>query len=344
LESLARWARILFNAEEEASMRENDRRFYLTGTPFFSLLILIGVVLQAGCTVKRTAPAEKTRPESDISYFRYQKERLTPQIERFQDEETYWIEKVSFSSSMDSSEMTGYYYHPKTTDNPPTILIIPVLGGGYYFSKSSARYLVKRGMSCLRFERTTDPLDPQKGLHHTETVLRHAIIDIRRVVDWVVQRNPGNSTPIGVMGISMGAIVAALALQVEPRIGAGALILGGADIAAILAWSREDRVVRFREAVMQASRMSLDEFHDEAARIMVPVDALTYRGRADPNRILMVNGLFDRVIPSSSSKNLWEAMGRPLWFQMPTGHYSAALLLWHIRYRTFLHFQKVFAM
>jgi hypothetical protein len=219
---------------------------------------------------------------------------------------------------------------------------MPILGGTYYLSKDLAQYLVEGGFTCLRFERMADPLDAKRGLPHVEKCLRYAIIDLRRGIDWLVEVNGRDPNRIGVVGISMGAITAALALGVERRIGAAAIVLGGGDIANILTTSTERDVVRFRQDVMEARGLSLEQFHREATRLMTPVDPLTYASRTDPKQILLVNAYFDQVIPYDSSERLWEAMGRPLSITLPTGHYTAALYLWYIRYRIYFHLVECF--
>jgi hypothetical protein len=137
--------------------------------------------------------------------------------------------------------------------------------------------------------------------------------------------------------------VAALALEVEPRINSAAILLAGGDIARILATSKENLVVRFRAGVMRTSGINLQQFQEEATRILAPVDPLTYASRGDPKSILMVNARFDRVVPHSCSEKLWEALGRPLWIRIPTGHDSSALFLPYLRYRILKHFREAFA-
>ncbi len=313
-------------------------------TRLFFVVVLMALVGHWGCTVRLSPSPREPRGGNEIPHFSYDKAKLQPRIHRVKDEESYWIEKVTFPSSMALHWVTAYHYVQKAGENPPTIIILPILAGNYFLSKNSARYLARRGFSCLRFERTVNPLDAEKGLRHTEMVLRHGIIDIRRAIDWLAEGNGGNSNRIGVLGISMGATVAALALEVDPRISSAAIVLGGGDIAAILATSREDRVVRFREGVMRAKGMGLDQFLEEATRRMCPVDPLRYASRAAPKNILMVKARFDRVIPAPCSEKLWKAMGRPTWISIPTGHYSSALFLWYIRHRVLTHFRQGFGM
>ncbi len=306
------------------------------------ILLLVGLVAHVGCTATYKPMTRRPIDHSEIPHFRYEREVLNPRLERVRDEKSYWIEKLTFPSSMASHRVTAYHYRPKSGENPPTILIIPVLGGNYFFSKNIAQYLVRKGYTTLRFERTTDPLEAEKGLDYTEKVLRHATIDLRRIIDWLIHRNKVSSHRIGLVGISMGAIVAALAVGVEPRIGPASIILGGGNIAAILASSREDEVVRFREEIMRAGGISLEQFHEEAANVLAPVDPLTYASRADPENISMFTARFDKVIPYQTSKELWMALGKPMWIRMPTGHYTSALLMGYIRHRIWIHFKGFF--
>lgn len=216
----------------------------------FFVLLLTTMWRAWSCTISLNPSPREPLCEPEIPHFSYGMPELQPRVYRVKDEKTHWIEKITFPSSMVPSWVTAYHYVQKAGENPPTIIILPILGGDYFFSQNCARYLARRGFSCLRFERTANPLDAEKGLYHTEMVLRHGIIDIRRAIDWLVESGEGNVNRIGVLGISMGAIVAALALEVEPRIGSAAILLGGGDIATILATSSEDLVVRFREGVM----------------------------------------------------------------------------------------------
>ncbi len=324
-------------------MANHSRKGYPKGISLFSVLFLWAMMVLTGCVVKYAPSPKKPYRVCEIPLFSYERENVQPRVQRLKEENTYWIEKVTFPSSMAPYWVTAYHYVQKPGKNPPTIIILPILGGNYFFSKNFARYLARRGFSCLRFERTADPLEAEKGLTHTEMVLRHAITDIRRTIDWLGQRGEGNSNRIGVAGISMGAIVAALALEVEPRISSAAILLGGGDIATILTTAKEDLVVRFREGIMRAKGIGLEQFHREATWKLAAIDPLSYASRADQKRILMINARFDKIVPSPCSEKLWNAMGRPMWIHIPTGHDSSALFIWYIRYRALKHFREAFA-
>jgi dienelactone hydrolase len=313
------------------------------GKRLHSMVMISLMMVLMGCAVRHDPFPREPHPSLEIPLFSYERKVIQPRVQRINEKNTYWIEKVAFPSSMAPHWVTAYHYVQKSGGNPPTIIVLPILGGNYFFAKNCARYLARHGFSCLRFERIVDPLDAERGLVHTEMVLRHAIIDIRRAIDWLDQRAEGNRNRIGIVGISMGAIVAALAFEAEPRINSAAILLGGGDIAAILATSREGLVVRFRKEVMRTKGIDLEQFHTEATRILAPVDPFTYAPRGNPKHILMLNARFDGVVPSPCSEKLWRALGRPLWVRIPTGHDSSVLFLWYIQSRVLKHFRKAFA-
>ena len=58
------------------------------------------------------------------------------------------------------------------------------------------------------------------------------------------------------------------------------------------------------------------------------MDPLTYAGRFDPRNALLVSARFDRVVPPETTRELWEAMGRPTWHVVPTGHYQVVPFFW----------------
>ena len=116
--------------------------------------------------------------------------------------------------------------------------------------------------------------------------------------------------------------------------------MGGADLAGILETSEENSLIKFRQRVINHEGLDPQKFRDTAARVLRTVDPLGYAAKLDSSRILMINGYFDQVIRREHAKSFWEASGRPELVFIPTGHYSAGLLLAYARAKTVAHFQK----
>ena len=75
--------------------------------------------------------------------------------------------------------------------------------------------------------------------------MSQAVLDVRRTVDWIETRPEFDSRHIGIVGTSLGSLVAANSYGVESRFGPAAFVVGGADFAHII-WN-SSRVVTQRE-------------------------------------------------------------------------------------------------
>src|SRR5439155_12144125 len=73
---------------------------------------------------------------------------------------------------------------------------------------------------------------------------QQAVSDIRTTVTWLRSRETVDSDKIAVLGISLGAILAHLAMAEDDRIGSGVAIVGGGNVADIVQRSTLLRLIR----------------------------------------------------------------------------------------------------
>jgi hypothetical protein len=126
---------------------------------------------------------------------------------------------------------------------------------------------------------------------------------------------------VGIVGISLGAVLGALAMGVDDRFGRSVLYIGGGDLPGILFHgSRETAAARDRlvEEGWTADRLR------EAWKDLEP---LTFASRIRPEDVLMVNADADEVIPGDCARRLREAMGAPEQRWIKGGHYALMLQL-----------------
>jgi fermentation-respiration switch protein FrsA (DUF1100 family) len=137
--------------------------------------------------------------------------------------------------------------------------------------------------------------------------------------------------------------VGSLLTESNDQITAAAYLLGGGNLPEILAAPQGYVKGRIRSRIMLHNGWSTEEFKKEAVTALKSVDPLTYAGRLDAKRILMVNGRFDQVIPYPNARELWEALGEPVWIVLPVGHYTASFFNRYVRYRVAGHFMAELA-
>jgi dienelactone hydrolase len=140
--------------------------------------------------------------------------------------------------------------------------------------------------------------------------------DVSAVITWLSGQPSVDPRRIGVVGISLGAIITHLAMGQDDRLSAGVAILGGGNLAAL---RRDSLVLRLRHGTPSAP---LDA--DAAARLRL-VDPLTYAGWNRPRRVLMIEAARDLLVPPRHARELWEALGRPPIRWVDTNHFGIGL-------------------
>jgi alpha/beta hydrolase family protein len=223
------------------------------------------------------------------------------------------------------------YYRPAAPGKYPACVVLHILGGDFPLSRMFADSLAHRGVAALfvimpyygpRREpgvnvRMISP-DPEQ----TVRGMTQAVKDIRYSAAWLAAQPEVDPDQLGVFGISLGGITAALAGTAEPRFHKICPVLAGGGIGSILWESPEPHMVEVRRRWLATggTRESLLE-------LMQSIDPASYGDRVRDRKILMLNASHDEVIPKKCTESLWQAFGRPKIFWYDAGHYTAA---WHL--------------
>ena len=151
--------------------------------------------------------------------------------------------------------------------------------------------------------------------------LRQAVMDARRAGDWLASRPEVEPSRVGIVGISLGAIVGGLTAGVDDRFGRSVLVIGGGDLPAILMNPCKETALARRkigEAGLTAERLR---------ELWRDVDPLTFASRLRAQELLLINAETDEVIPRAATERFHEAAGRPPIRWLKGGHYAIVLQL-----------------
>jgi hypothetical protein len=139
---------------------------------------------------------------------------------------------------------------------------------------------------------------------------------------------------ISIIGISLGSIFSIMAMALDNRIKKGVFLLAGGDHS-ILTWKSpvmyKTRAIYKKKGITRErclrARTLLSAFTGSVKKGVIPFDIksnivclyfdpLTFAPSIDPKKVLMVNALFDMIIPRKSTIRLHDALGRPkiIWF------------------------------
>jgi dienelactone hydrolase len=248
-----------------------------------------------------------------------------------------WLKGTDYESfrvdfpGADGEPARAHLLVPEGRGPHPAVIVFPIRGGSHVVSEALAKALVERGYAALHLERR--PLFPsdeaEVDLARTAGRLRSQLLNGRRLLDWLVRDPRIDPERIAAAGVSLGGMLAATLMGSDERIKAGFFIMAGGGLPEIIHDSAEERMRWFRERARAATgARDREEFVAMLRPYVEDVDPLTWAPRIDPDRALLVSARFDRVVPGERARSLWEAMGRPTWVSVPSGHHAMLPFFW----------------
>lgn len=306
----------------------------LIGTLAFSLLLLSAAACIEYPNRHRETAGMRTRPILSLQNPGPDYQVIQKTV--FHRDDGYIVEEVHLGA------MTVRVWQPEGDGPFPAILLLPGIWGDRIIS-GFAQELVAKGFVCLQFSSQrylTGLRSAAARLDTLAALIQQQVVEAAQLVDWLSRQPSVDPKRIGLLGISLGAIVGTLLTEANQEITAAAYLLGGGNLPEIMISPQGYVKGRIRDRIMLENGWNAEEFKRQAVSALKPVDPLTYAGRLDAARILMVNGRFDKVIPYPNAKELWEALGQPDWIVLPAGHYTASFFDRYIRYRVAQHFLK----
>lgn len=140
--------------------------------------------------------------------------------------------------------------------------------------------------------------------------------DVSTVTTWLSQRPDVDPHRLGVVGISLGAIVAHLAMGQDARLSAGVAMEGGGNLPALYHTSAEV-ILHGKPAAKPLTAANL-------ARLSA-VDPASYAQFNRPRHVLMIEAARDLYVPPADATYLWKALGRPPIQWLETNHFAFLL-------------------
>ena len=298
------------------------------------LALLLVLALLAGC-ITLPFPSRKSPPVPLPDYlarnYDYTPVSLESQLQSQKSFDGFTRTRMVLTAPQDPSisSTTIDWYKPESdgeasSSRRPLILISPILAGNDLYIKDFARHFAVRGLHAVIVYRKKETFSEDRGLADIETHLRETVIRLRQVLDWL-QAQPGvDSKRIGTFAISLGAMVTVVLAAVDDRIQASVFGLPAGHIPEILMTSKDKTIRKRRRNYMKENHLTEEQLLLQLKEVIVS-DPVDFVSSVDPDRTLMIAGVFDRVIGFGRSMELWRKMGRPRLILLPTGHYTAAL-------------------
>ena len=195
----------------------------------------------------------------------------------------------------------------------PCLVLLHGLGGSKETMAGLALSAAKLGYASLVIDEYGQgeraPVKPptQSQAEELATTVRQSALDVRRGLDYLGTRRDINKGRVGLVGISLGAIIGTVAAGVDPRIKATALISGGGDWGLILKTLSANRTEVGGHSTAGLKGMDWDQ----VSALLAPEDPLTFAPHIAPRALLMVGGRKDTTIVVPAQQELYDAAREP---------------------------------
>jgi hypothetical protein len=240
------------------------------------------------------------------------------------------VEALAFASSAPfgittNDRVTVRFYRPAARAPRFSILILHGIWRAdrdfeHRLCRDLARHGVSSALMTLPFHWDRAPREAPSGAYFlsgdplwTLAAFRQALIDARGVLGLL----RGRGVPVGVLGFSLGGIIAHVLMAMEPLDFGGSVFAGG-DTAGIV-W--ESVLTRQYRQAMEARGVTLERL----SRLWASGNPIRYAHLRRPARMLMLNAQYDLCVPLRFTLALWQALGEPPIRWLPAGHITGFL-------------------
>ena len=222
------------------------------------------------------------------------------------------------------------YYRPKNAKGPiPCVVVLDILAGNQKLPEVVCQHLAQNGIGGLFVQMAYyGPRRPRRrvgsllstDIGHTMEAVRQTVLDLRCAAAWMEARPEIDKDRLGIMGISLGSFMAALAAEMEPTLWPGGDPSGRRRLRRCLLGRSSGRL---RSQVFRTFRRHQAN-HRGCSRSR---RSLTCAERLKTRKLLMVAAKNDEIVPPRMAENLWNATGRQQIVWLNAGHYTAILYL-----------------
>lgn len=249
--------------------------------------------------------------------------------------------QAGFTNGQPGNRITGTYFDSRRPGQKALVIVLPVWGVSSYPSDRITEAILRRSQGAMNvlqvdgerrlmdweaIEHAADYRDFVQKTGDSARRLRHTVEDLRRLLDWGEARPEIDAHRIGLVGFSISAVVGSLVIQNDARVRSAALVMGGADIAAILRRCPRSKG-RTRIGVTEQIGLSAQQYEQTIEALFEGLDPSDQPRPAHPDSLLMVDAARDECIPESSRNRWWRALGQPERITMHYGHRGAFLAM-----------------
>jgi dienelactone hydrolase len=221
------------------------------------------------------------------------------------------------------------YYRPRGAGPFPGVIVLDITGGDQSLSRHLSAFLAHKGIAALFVQMAYyGPRRPpgsnlkllSPDVPRTLAAVRQTVLDLRVAAAWLEARPELGPKRLGILGTSLGSFMAALAAEMEPRLGRLAVLLGGGGL--VDGYYGHPQAAPYRKLYE-----ALGGSKERLAKLIAPADPLTCAANLKARKVLILAGQRDEIVPPKMAEALWRASGRQKLVWYDCTHYGAIVYL-----------------
>jgi dienelactone hydrolase len=307
-------------------------------------LLLVAAPARQEKTEKGSSPCRALRPSPEPALqellARYEvRDREFPwELKELRISERYALFWLTFPSPLrspveENNTVWAKFWQPRDDrSRRPAAVVLHWLGGSFEMLELVCQRLAEQGIAALMMylphygpRRSKDPAARERlmnlDMDKTLANVRQAVLDVRRAGDWLAARRDVEPSRVGIVGISLGAVIGSLAAGVDDRFGRSVFLIGGGDLPGIVLHGSKETADQKRK--LEEAGFTVEKLRD----LWRGIEPCAFARRLRPEELLLINAEADEVIPKASTLALAAAAGSPEIRWLKGGHYGILFAL-----------------
>ena len=218
--------------------------------------------------------------------------------------------------------VTAKVYRPNVKQFPVIFILPPIVGETVLDRRMAEKFCNNNmGSYILNVVRATTPEEEVSNLLiHDDSYIR-AIRGVRVVKD-KLEADPAVTGEFGIMGMSLGGMLAAYVSGVEASFKATLIVVGAGNVPSVLAYSDQEIVKAQREARQKYYHLSTQKEYEDLLRKNLSEDPLDVIQNIPPESSYFFIAKSDTTVPTRNQIELKDKASRPLVYEMWGNHLS----------------------
>ena len=203
--------------------------------------------------------------------------------------------------------------------NGKAVVLLPPTGGENILDRGWGNVFCANGIRLLLVQHWAhDDFVSLDLSMHDKGALR-SLAAVRNTVEYAVSTG---STRIGILGTSVGALTSTLALGAEPRLRAGALVVGGHGFSDIISRSTEQGAAKLRQDRLKKFGFTEKQYAEALSRA-VTIEPVNFWNPAEQKPVMMVIAKQDVTVPTDTQYALAEKLQPSELIEIDDNHVNA---------------------